>query len=281
MKHKPAFILFGLIPVLLAGCAQPPIEPGKLLCPGKPTLDEAAAMLALQRHNLQPFRAAAECTVSWRDENGKKREEPIRGAVMAFVPDNKLDFLGELVFKEVRFGTNETEFWLRVKAELDTCWWGTRAQAAQCREGLIVNPDSLVEALGIMDVTPDWKMFYRGGCDILSCYDAGKIKKRIYVNACDYRIKRIEYFDAEQVRKVSVELEDYAVGETGITTPTRIRIASFDRMGQEESAMLIRLKNIRPLPPDQIGKKLFVRPGRDGYAHVYRLDENCEFTPEE
>lgn len=281
MKQNAVYSLSGLILAFLAGCTPPPTKPAELHCPGKATVQEAAALLNLQKQNLQPFRASAECTISWRDENGKKRNEPVRGANIAFVPDNKVEFIGELLFKELRFGANEKEFWLRVKAELDTCWWGTRAQAAQCRDGLIVNPDSLVEALGIMNITPNWKMFYRDGYDILSCYEAGRMKKRIYINACDYRIEQIEYFDAEQIKKVSVELGDYAVGETGITAPTRIRVVSYDRMAQEESAALIRLKNIRPLPPEQRGKKLFVRPGRDGYEHVYRLDENCEFIEEQ
>lgn len=279
VKDK-AFISVVLVS-FLAGCAPQPIKPQQPLCVGKSSIQEAAAALALQRQNLQPFRASAECTISWIDDQGKKRDEPVRSAAIAFVPDSKVDFIGQLLFKEARFGANESEFWLRIKAELDTYWWGSRAQAAQCRQGLIVNPDSLVEALGIVDIGPDWKLFHRDGFDIVSLHESGRIVKRAYINACDYRVEQIEYFDDEQVLRVQVQLGEYAAGETGIVAPTRIRAASFNRMGREESAVLIRLKNIRLLPPEQIGRKLFVRPGRDGYANVYRLDENCEFTEEE
>ena len=267
------------------GC-QPGVKRsgGGIVCPGKTSIDEAIRVFSLQRQNLQPFQAGADCTITYRDEDGDQRQEPVRGAKMAFVPDTKIFFKGELVFKELRFGTNETEFWFRIKADLedfgDSYWWGARADIKQCPQTLPVNPDNIAEALGIVEVTPDWELSNRDGCDLLTLVKDGRIRKRVSVNTCDYSIEAIDYFDADGMKRVSVQLKDYSAEENGILVPTWINVVSYDRMGQSDLAILFELQNIRSLPPERIGKKLFARPERDGYEHLYRLNENCEFIEE-
>ena len=270
--------------LFVMGCQPGPRQGGEILCPGKASIDEAIRVLSLQRQNLQPFQANADCTITYRSEDGDERHEPVRGAKMAFVPDTKMYFKGELVFKELRFGTNETEFWLRIKADLedfgDSYWWGARADVKQCPQTLPVNPDNIAEALGIVQVTPDWELSNRDGFDLLTLVENGRIQKRVTVNACDYLIEEIDYFDAEGMKRASVQLKHYAAGENGILVPTWIKVVSYDRMGQSDLAILFELKNIRSLPPERIGKKLFARPDRDGYGHLYRLNEKCEFIEE-
>lgn len=219
--------------------------------------------------------ASADCEITWRDDNDKKKKESVSGK-MAFVPPGKIFFKGDK-FGEIRFGANDEEFWLRVKPELDSYWFGSKAQAAQCDESLLLNPAQIAEALGIVNVTADWQLFYRDGYDILSLYESGKIKKRVYVNACDYRIEEIEYFDADQTKKVSVKLKDYWAGDDGLTVPSTISVSYLDALGVEESSVRVDLKHIRLLPSEKQKKKLFERPGRDGYERLYRLNENCEF----
>ncbi|OQY05532.1 MAG: hypothetical protein B6I25_05505 [Planctomycetales bacterium 4572_13] len=259
---------------ILSGCQQSVTQP-KQICPGKPTIARAAAVLQLQKQNAQPMGASADCTFAWRDEKDKKKEERVNGK-MIFVPPGKIFFRGDK-FGEIRFGANEAEFWLRVKPEMDSYWFGSKQQAAQCDETLLLNPAQVAEALGIVEITPDWKLSYYNGYDILSLHKDGKIKKRVYVNACDYRIERVEYFDVCGMKKVLMELADYWPGDDGLMVPSKIRIGYFDSLGLEESSVQIELKHIRSLPPEKQKKKLFQRPGRDGYEHLYRLNENCEF----
>lgn len=262
--------------VLLAGCQPAAVDTaGDLTCPGKASVEEAVRVLALQKLNVRPFESAADCTVSWREADGREKDENVPGKLI-FVPPDKIYFGGSK-FGEVRFGTNETQFWLRVKPELDTYWWGLKAQAAQCRESLLLNPSDIAEAFGIVDVSSDWQLSHRGNYDILDLFEDGRRKKRVYVNTCEYRIEQIEYFDADELKKVAVELGDYTTGETGIVVPSRIWVGYFDREGLEESSVEIRLKHIRYLPPEKQGAKLFVRPDRDGYEHVLKLGESCEF----
>ena len=260
--------------VVLIGC-QAPVLPPRPICPGKATVQQAAAVIGLQKQNLQPIMASADCTLSWWDEKGKDKNEQVSGK-MAFVPPGKIFFKGDK-FGEIRFGTNDQEFWLRVKPELDSYWFGSKVQAAQCDETLLLNPAQIAEALGIVDVTAEWQLFHRDGYDVLSLYQDGQLKKRVYVNACDYRTEEIEYFDVHEIKKVSVKLTDYWAGDDGLTVPSKIFVSYFDPQGIVESSVQIEFRHIRPLPPEKQKKKLFERPDRDGYAEVYRLNENCEF----
>lgn len=276
MKHRS---VIGLLVILLCGCGPQTRPIQRPVCPGKATLLEAIEALNLQRQNLQAFRAGADGVISYQ-KDGQFRDEPIRGGNLAFVPPDKVYFKGEIVFKEARFGTNEDEFWLRIKYEMDTYWWGSRQTAHKCAGQLIFDPAGIAEAIGIVNVTDDWELFYRDGYDILTLRRDGQISKRIYVNACDYRVELLEYFDTEGRRKVAIELSDYNVDESGIMVPTTIRAASYDDQGLEESAVRFELKNIRPLPADKQGPALFTRPDRDGYGTVLHLNENCEFMEE-
>jgi hypothetical protein len=271
--------IIGLLVILLCGCGPQtkPIE--RPVCPGKASLPEAIAALDLQRQNLQAFRAGADGVISYQ-KDGKFRDEPIRDGSLAFVPPDKVYFKGDIVFKEARFGTNAEEFWLRIKYEMDTYWWGSRRTAQQCAGQLLFDPAGIAEAIGIVNITDDWELYYRDGYDILSLRRDGQLSKRVYVNACDYRVELLEYFDSAGRKKVAIELDDYNVDESGIMVPTTIRAASYNDEGLEESIVRFDLKNIRPLPAQQQKPALFIRPGPDGYGTVLRLNENCEFTEE-
>lgn len=227
---------------------------------------------------MQPLKASAHCILRYTTEKGEKRKEAFN-AQFRFMPPDKTFFRGDK-FGEIRFGTNETDFWLRMKAELDSYWWGTKLQADQCRQSLLFNPGNIAEAIGMVNVTDDWKLFHRNGFDILDLYDGPSRIKRVYVNACDYYIERIEYFDELGLVKASVQLKDYATGESGVFCPTRIDVTYYNH-GLEDSSLQIDLKHVAAFAPtDKQRNLLFQRPDRDGYEHVYRLDENCNFIEE-
>lgn len=276
MKHM--FSVVGLLAILLCGCGpQMRKEIERPVCPGKPTIAAAAEALTLQRQNLSAFEASTEGVISWTDEKGKQRDERIGDGALAFVPPDKVYFKGSIGFKEARFGTNENEFWLRIKYELDTYWWGTRQTAEACSGVLLFEPTAIAEALGVVNVTPEWQLFHRDGYDILSLHRE-QMSKRVYVNACDYRAELIEYFDAAGVKQAAVELSEYRADENGLVLPSQIRAISYDSQGLEESAVQFTLRNIRPLTPERQKPALFVRPERDGYGKVLRLNQDCDFA---
>jgi len=281
MSDRSLFFYLCAILVVLAlcGCQRPvrPSAPGEL-CPGKATVNEAAAALAAQRGQLGSMQASARCVMQWRDDKDKVRRESF-DAQVRFVPPEKMFFRGDK-FGEIRFGANETEFWLRIKAELDTYWWGRRDQVQDCSHALLLNPCNLAEAMGIVEIDSRWELFYRNGQDLLTLTANGRPVKRVFVNCCDYRVERIEYFDAAGQVTGATEMSNYAETADGLTTPTTIRVMTLYR-GQEESSAQFDLQGVRRFETSQEKmNKLFERPGRDGYGTVLRLDANCDFTEE-
>lgn len=265
----------------LCGC-----QPGGVLrqweriCPGKSSIDEAVEILTLQRQNIQPLRASAECIFVYQDEQGKEKKQAVDPVTVRFVPPDRIIFRGD-EFGEVGFGANENEFWLRVKPDMDSYWWGTRQQADQCSEMMLINPYNVTEALGTVDISSDWQLSYRNGDDILTLStDDGTLVKRVFVDACDYLVKRIEYFDSEGLLKAAADLSDYTAGEQGLIVPSAIEVTQY-HYGIPEGSVRIRLKHIRPFVPTEKQKRLlFQRPERDGFEHLYRLNEHCEFVEE-
>lgn len=277
MAHPTAVVL--LVLAMLCGCQTlPRLDERPTGCAGKATVQEAAAILNAQRQQIAPLQATAKCILSWRDDKGKTRRESF-DAQVRFVPPDEIFFRGDK-FGEIWLGTNTEEFWLRIKVELDTYWYGRREQANACTSDLPLNPSNLTEAMGLAAVDAGWEMFHRDGWDILTQRQDGTPVKRAYVNACTYRIERIEYYSANGDIAAATELADYATSTDGLTLPTTIRMMTLQH-GLEESAAQFELRNIRRFEPtDAQREKLFRRPGRDGYKTVLRLDANCNFTEE-
>ena len=281
MKHPLCFILLMTGLLGLTGCPQQIEQPREpMTCSGKATVEQAVQTLTLQRQNVRPFRAGADCLVYFPDEKGRLKPESVDAVTICFFPPDKVYFKGDKAFQEICFGTNEDEFWLRVKPSEDTYWYGSKDLAARCTANLLVNPNNVVEAFGFVDVTADWRLTYRDGYDILDKLEDGKIKKRIYVQTCSYLVSRIEYFDASGALRVSAELSEYTSGENGIVVPSKIYIANYDQWSLETTSIEIKLKHVVPLtltPEKQ--KNMFARPDRNGYKNMLELKENCEFEP--
>ena len=181
---------------------------------------------------------------------------------------------------EVYFGSNEKEFWVRIEP-LDSYWWGMREQIDNCSETLPINPHNVTDALGIVQVTTNWTLEHKDDYDILSLFDGKKLKKRVFVEPQEYRIDRIEYFDNEGFLKAAVNLSNYSKDRNGVVVPMQIEVTSYRFGIQQYDRVLIELKHVKAWQPnDKQRQKLFKRPDRDGYGHLYRLNEECEFIEE-
>lgn len=182
---------------------------------------------------------------------------------------------------EVYFGSNENEFWVRIEP-MDSYWWGMREQMDSCSETLFINPNNVTEAFGIVDVTTDWKLTHNNGYDILSLLDGKKLKKRVFVEPQKYRISRIQYFDDEGLLKAAMDLSDYSKERNGVIVPMRIEISSYVSGIRQHDRILIEVTHVTAWQPnDKDRQEAFKRPKRDGYGHLYRLNEDCEFVEED
>lgn len=227
-----------------------------------------------------PVRAFADCTFFYTGSDGNQKRQKVERVTVRYIPPDRVLFRG-IEFGEVSFGANENEFWVRVKPEWDSYWWGTRRQIEQCSETMLINPYTVTDAFGAPEVTRDWKLEYKGGYDVLTRYrENKKLSKRIYVDTCDYRIRRIEYYDSEGYLLAAARLSNYTT-TLDVVIPSEIEVSSY-RLGIKEYEVDITLNHAGSWKPsDRQRQDLFVRPDRDGFGHMYRLNEDCDFTEED
>lgn len=257
------------------GCQRPVKRLPAVWCPGKESIEEAVRTLELQRANLHPIRAAVQATLEWSEEDGRQKRESL-DAQLRYVPTERLFLRGDK-FGEIRFGTNAEAFWLMIKPELDTYWWGTRRAGEECGEALQFQPWHVAEALGAVEVDTSWTLSYEGGFDILTKTDAGgELRKRVWVRACDYAIERIEVYPAAN-EIVRVLLDRYEVTEQGYAVPSDIQVEHY-RDTDMVGAMRLELNGIRYFETDAARmERLFARPSAENYEYVYQLTEDCDF----
>jgi len=249
---------------------------------GKGSIDEAVAALRLHRNNVMAVRAGGNCLVEWYDRDGKKHQENPT-VQLRFYPPDRLYFSGDILGSEaLRLGCNADEFWFRIKPkEVSGYWWGDRRLAAGCTSGKYISPDTLLEAMGIVEVDKTWQLVGKEGYDILTLYfDKDKPFKRIYVDWRDYLIKKIEYFDSQGQTTMVMQLGDYTTGADSVIVPAHIAILNIDT---ETGGLIIdmTLRDIKLFMPTKelLGGKLFARPDTEGFENVYVLIENCKFIP--
>lgn len=265
--------------MFLCGCqpgAGPKGEP-VLRCKGKKTIEEAAAALRLARANLHPIRASARCFLEWATPDGSMQKENV-DAQLRFVPPDRLFVRGDK-FGEIRFGTNEEAFWLMVKPQLDTYWWGLRETADRCEESLQFNPWHVTEALGAVEVDNTWTLNWHDGYDILTKTgpDGATIKK-IWIRSCDYQITSIQTADPEGIQAVQVQLDQYIATEQGLSVPSVIEARHLIN-GQTDAVLRLELRGINRFEVDQKSLyRLFSRPSEANYGTVFRLSSTCDFV---
>ena len=273
--------------LLFGGGCEPPLKPPvgdeiKLL-KGKPDIAAAVGAINANRQFVKPIRAGGNCLIEWFDDDGKKHKEN-PAIQLRLVPPDHLYFSGDILGGEaIRFGTNPEEFWFRIKPkEVSGYWWGKRSTARACGAGRHLGPESLLEALGLVDVDHTWILSSKPGYDILTLKgNAGLPIKRIEIDWRDYLVRKIEHFDEFGEITVVVNMSKYTVGAgeiAGIVVPTRIIIAY---LNMPNGGLLtdITLRDLKPFRPTeaQMKGKLFTRPDTKGFEDIYELDKDCRF----
>lgn len=264
---------------LLLGSCQRQIEKlPRVICPGRASVEEAVAALRQRQANFHPVRAAADATMEWIDEKGKRRTEGL-DARLFFVPTDRLYLSGnKLGTGDVQLGTNPEDFWLVIEPEIDSYWWGDRQTGRQCAEVLPFDPETVIEALGVVNLDAEWVLTNEDGYDILTRLGPlGLPQKRIWIDACDYLVERIEIYPSD-VEIVRILLDAYETTDTGYNVPTDIRIEQY-RGTDVIGAMRLELNGIRLFEPtERQMQRLFVRPAAERFENVYVLTEDCEFV---
>ncbi len=265
--------------LIFAGCA-PKVQRPTRVCPAA---ESAAAALSVQKRRFESavaFRANGKCLLSYYDEQDKRKSEnfPIK---LWSEPPGRFYLQGDVAFdpKGIVLGSNQREFWLSMKPKkISSYIWGQWSQQS-CFEELAINPELLLEALGILELDTDgnWSLLNSGVFDILTKRRAGGIVKKVYIYSCDRLVRMIEYFDADGKVLVVTELDGYKTVSQDFWVPSVINIVRHKQDGRSDSVS-ITLSSIKPVQLTQKQRsRLFYRPQPDGFKHIYKLDENCDF----
>jgi hypothetical protein len=259
------------------GCAAEMKKPIRL-CPGKKSAAEALALLGQQAESIVPMKAAGQCLFQYYDENKKLKKENFPLKLWAN-PPSEIYLQGDLAFdpKGIVLGSNEDEFWLAMKPkEISSYCWG-RWSTGPCLDNMMIGPQILLEALGIVRVGPqeNWLLLNEEGFDVLVNRQGTTESRRIYIDNCDYMVRRIEYFDAGQPAAVA-ELAEYKEVIKGFFVPSVIKIVNLSEDNNEDAVSIsLSLKSIKPASfTDRQRKRLFTRPQPRGFKYIYKIVES-------
>ncbi len=131
----------------------------------------------------------------------------------------------------------------------------------------------------MVNVGSDWALSTAGGLDVLTkLSDTGRDAKKVHINTCDYRPRKIEYFDTAGSLVVAVKLAGYTNLSDEVSVPASINITHYNS-GEIDSVVDIKLRNVKLFEPTQkmLEGRLFKPPLSKGFEHIFELNENCEF----
>ncbi len=266
------YFYFAAAILIFAGCApeiQEPIE----IVPGKESVAEALSVLKARSQNAVPLRAGGRCLLQYYDADKKKRKKESLTVLVLVKPPVEIYLQGDatLVPKAIVLGSNEREFWLALRPkEISTYWWGQWSEQ-DSSEGLLINPKTLFEALGVAEIKAEenWSLSNEGAFDVLIRRERGVVIKKIYIYSRDYLVKKIEYFDLQGKAIAYTELEDYREVSDGFFVPALIKIIAYGQnKGKDSLSITLDLKSIKPKKITERQQKVFERPPPRNFKHV-------------
>jgi len=275
MNSWPGFCRFiffmAVVGAVLGGCApvrQRIVE----VCPGAQSARQALSLLKSNWENAAPIKANGRARIRYYDDGLHKENFPVK---LWANPPAEIYLQGDVAFdaKGIVLGSNEDEFWLSIKPKKVSTWGRWSRQA--CFKGLIVSPRLMLEALGIVEITADgnWSLSKEGAFDVLSKRNnRDTIVKRIYVDSCDYLVRKIEYFDADKPVAVA-EMDKYREVAVGFFVPAGVKIVAYAADDSENSiSMTISLSSIKSTSfTERQRNRLFTRPSPQGFKHIYEI----------
>lgn len=265
--------------LLLEGCVSQP--QALQVCPGKATAAEALRTLAARAERAVDLRANAQAVLTYHVPDQNRVERHNVPMELRFAPPEDIYVQGTVGVdaRAVIMGSNRDEFWLALRPREISSYYLGQWDQVEDFEGLIISPRVMLEAMGLVTepaVAPDealWTLSRQGPYDVLTRRDErGRVVKRISIYACDYTVRKIEYFDRRGKVAAVAQLGDYKPVTEGFEVPTRISIVSTNARGQRDSIVMdIRSPRQTQFSPRQ-REVLFHPPGEARYEHVYHLE---------
>jgi len=262
--------------LILAGCTPTLITPTNV-CPGKRSVNEALAALQRNAQNMAPFQAGGDCLIEYYPEGkSKPSKENLVVTPLLVEPPANMYFQGDKVgiARAMILGSNEQEFWLAIRPEISFYVWGQWSEQ-ETSDGPMINPRTLLEALGVgdIDTNEDWSLSNKGAYDILTKRERGVIAKKIHIFSCDYRVRKIEFFDSNGRVAAVTQLDRYEEVTEGFHIPALIKVTTYSQTERDKPFTIT--VSLRHLRPKKITKPLrdyyFTRRPPDGFKNVGRI----------
>jgi len=264
----------GVLLVILWGCA-PQEQIAKRECPGALSAVESVSNLELQSEKAVSVKANGQCLLHYYDEEMKLQKENF--AVKLWVnPPSEIYLQGDVAMnaKGIVLGSNAEEFWLAIRPkEISAYWWGKWDEQENLAK-MLINPKMLLEAVGVNEVSSrdSWFLSKEGSFDVLTKRNGSVESRKVYVDICDYLVRRIEYFNKEVKEVLVAEMDRYKEVVEGFSVPRFIRIVN--EGSNSEDSVEITL-NLKPAKKTSLNEKqqavLFGRPEPRGFEHVYKI----------
>jgi hypothetical protein len=274
----------------VAGCGPPKRGPDRI-CPGAESVNKALFELRLGFESAVALRANGQCRLKLQSSKKEHKENFPVGRVLVN-PPNEVYLQGDIAFnaKGIVVGCNKEEFWLVTRPkELRQYVWGRWDRQQGSNSQLALSPRLLLEALGVVAVDPygdssvTWSLSNEGAHDILTRRNqAGEIVKKLYVDTCDRRVSKIEYFDAAGRLAATTELDRYRDVAAGFAVPTDIRMVRHRADDKEDSVRLTLSppKRLKAPLSDKARQRFFTRPPSRGIEQVEIVNGKPVAEPE-
>jgi len=270
-------LLFSAVAALISAGCVPQIQKPVRLCPGAESARDSLSLLRLRSQNAASLRASGQCRLEYYAE-GKKRNEnfPVKLWVN---PPAEIYLQGDVAFnaRGIVLGSNEEEFWLAMRPKaINSYWWGQWSEEGRI-ERLMISPKLLLAAVGIAPVGSDennrrnWSLSKEGAFDVITKREGRIGTQKIYIEPCDYLVRRIEYFDADGSAAVA-ELDKYKEIVEDFSMPGFIKIVMQGPDSEDTVSIALDLKSIKSanITSNQ-RRRLFTRPEPRGFEHIYRI----------
>ena len=265
----------------LSGCGDNIIKKPLKVCPGKANVTESLAALQTQTENMVPlYTNKGEFSLEvYENEKIQKHHFQIRHLLLKPPSEIFLQAKTGIIDKAMVLGSNADEFWLHINP-MNSYWWGKWSDQDNDAE-IMINPKTMLEALGIYhpssfsslpssDDTIDWTLTNEGPYDILTMKENGTINKKLYIYCCDYRVRKIEYFNKYGDAIVLAKLDDYTEVSPGFSIPFSIEINSLTGNIEETFNLEIALETINLATESRANYKI-VRPKTPSVDNIFQI----------
>ncbi|MBN1807397.1 MAG: hypothetical protein JW837_19275 [Sedimentisphaerales bacterium] len=267
-------VTLGLL--IFSGCAIEPPKPVEVVS-GKSSVNEAISVLKARSEKAVPLLARGRCVFEYYNPESKSRKKEQLAVVVLMQPPVEIYLQGDatLVPKALILGSNEQEFWLLLRPkEISTYWWGTWSEQ-KSYEGLMINPRTLFEALGFLEIesNKNWSLSSKGIYDVLTQRNRGVIVKKMHISKHGYLISKIEYFNSTGQALAMAELKNYRKLAEGFYVPASISIITYKQDdGAEPLGITFDLSTIKPKELSERQQTVFERPPAQGFDNILRSE---------